>query len=258
MTALAVRQGTPEWRAERAHGIGSSDAPIITGDAPWGDLRTLWAVKAGIIDEPQIDTPATAWGLRLEDVVAEWYAETYGVKVQRVRQLQVHRELPWMRASLDRRIVGARQLLEIKTRRFADEQWGPDGSSEIPTHYLVQVQHQLAVTGMESAVVAVLFSGSDPRRYPIPRDESLIEALIELETEFWQSVEAGTPPEPILARRRRTVVPLHDGELEADDALCGLLIRGHEARQGVKIAKEASDAIDAEVKAALEAYTGAR
>jgi putative phage-type endonuclease len=255
---LPVRQQTPEWLAARRSGIGSSDAPIITGDAPWGDLLTLYAVKAGLIDEPPVDTPQTRWGLTLEQTIAEAYTDRTGRKVRRVSQMRQHRELPWMLASLDRMAVGEPTVVEIKTARFPSDSWGPDGSAEIPVHYLVQTQHQMAVVGATRADVPVLFAGSDLRIYQVPRDDSLIDALIALETEFWQCVATQTPPTPLLASRDRRVVPLREGELAADEALDALLLAGHTARQAAKEAKERAEAIDEQVKAALAEWTAAR
>lgn len=261
MTALALpaRQGTPEWHATRRLGIGSSDAPIITGDAPWGDLLTLYAVKSGIIDEPDIDTPATAWGKRLESVVADWFTETTGKKLRRVNRVLRSREHDWMLASLDREVVGEKALLEAKTRRFPTDEWGAAGSAEIPAHYLVQVQHQLAVTGYDVAYVAVLFAGSDPRHYTVPRDPALIEALVELEAEFMDCVRNGTPPDNLI-RRQHPVVPLREGEIIADET--GPLARGIEGvyllRQEIKERKADLAAAEEAVKTLMAGVTAAR
>jgi putative phage-type endonuclease len=253
-----VKAQTREWHEDRRGGIGSSDAPIITGDAPWGDLLTLYAVKAGLIDEPGIDTSATRWGLRLEDVVAEWVMETSGRKVRRVNRRLRHKTLPWMRASLDREYVGERRLLEIKTRRYPTDEWGPAGSSEIPAHYLVQVQHQLAVTGYGAADVAVLFAGSDPRLYHVERDEALIAALIELETEFWQAVVDGTPPEPLIRRQIAPLIPFRDGEITADATLA-LGIEGvHGLRAEIRQRKTELGEAEGSVKTLLGPHTAAR
>lgn len=257
MTATAPTLHSPAWFEERRGGIGSSDAPIITGDAPWGDLHQLWAVKSGIVDELPIDTPRTSWGLRLEEVVADAYTERTGRRVRRVNRVVRHPQLDWMRASLDRVAVGEKRVVELKTARYPDDRWGPDGTAEIPDHYLVQVQHQLAVTGYDVADVPVLFTGFDLRVYTIPRDAALIEALIELEGEFWQCVVDRKPPAPLLERARR-VAPLREGQVEADEALEALLVQGHAARQAKAEAEARSKEIDEAVKAALDGWTGAR
>jgi putative phage-type endonuclease len=249
---------TRAWHEDRRGGIGSSDAPIITGDAPWGDLLTLYAVKAGIIDEPGIDSDRTRWGLRLEDVVAEWVMETTGRKVRRVNRRLHHKALPWMRASLDREYVGEKRILEIKTRRYPTDEWGPAGTAEIPAHYLVQVQHQLAVTGYPVADVAVLFAGSDPRLYTVPRDEALIAALTELEADFWLCIQSGTPPDRFIARQSAPVVPFRKGEIEADPTLAAGIEGVHGLRAEIKERKAELLKAEEAVKTILGPYTAAR
>lgn len=255
---IPVRQRTPAWRAARLLGIGSSEIAVIVGDAPWGDVTRLYAAKVGIIDPPEVSTPQTVWGQRLEDVVAGWWAESTGKKIRRANQLLRHHSIPWMLASLDRRVVGENAILEVKTRRYADEEWGPAGSAEIPVHYIEQVQWQLGVTGCDVAYVAVLFAGSDPRPYEIPRDQPMIDALMELGAAFWQCVESGTPPQAVARNDRPAVIPLHDGEIEADETLA-LGIEGvHNLRAEIKQRKEDLSAAEEAVKTLIGDYTAVR
>jgi putative phage-type endonuclease len=210
---LAVRQGTPEWLALRRTGIGSSDAPVIAGER--GSVLELWAQKSGLV-EPETPDEDTArlfeWGHRLEPVVADWYADTTGRQLQRVNQMLRHPEVAYAFASLDRRVVGERRLVEIKTTRF-----GWTGGEEVPGAVLAQVQHQLWVTGYEVADVAVLTGGSEPRVHEIPRDDTFIADLAFLEAEFWGWVMSGTrPPVDGSENARRVLAKLHprnDGTL---------------------------------------------
>lgn len=254
MTVLTPRSAA--WHADRRTGIGSSDAPIITGDAPWGDLLTLYAVKSGIIDEPDFDTPQTEWGRRLEAVVADWFTERYGIAVEPVDERLRHPEHEWMHASLDRRVIGAPALLECKTRRYPTDEWGPEDTAEIPAHYLVQVQHQLAVTGYQTAYVAVLFAGSDPRRYIVPRDEELIADLIMLEAGFMECVRTGTPPAPLV--RRQPLVAFRDDEIEANDVLAKGIEGVYHLRREIKALEKDERAASEAVKTLLGSNTAAR
>lgn len=64
----------------------------------------------------------------------------------------------------------------------------------MPEYVVLQVMHQLAVTGKQAADVAVLIGGQTLEIHRIERDEQLIARLIELERKFWQYVETDTPP----------------------------------------------------------------
>ena len=265
MTALALVPRSDAWHADRATGIGSSDAPIITGDAPasWGDpielLQRLYAEKTGLLDgRDRPDNALMEWGRRLEDVVAAWYAEQpNGHPVQKVNRRDRHREHEWMTASIDRltRGVRPRRIVEVKTAPFGGDEWGAPGTAEIPIHVLIQVQHQLAVTGLTVADVAVLFHGSDPRIYTVERDEALIADLIELESEFVACVREGRAPDysGLLDKGKRVRPPV-DGEVVADPALDRLITSVYEATETRKAAEAAEKALKARLTEAIDPY----
>ncbi|MCG5531543.1 YqaJ viral recombinase family protein [Halorhodospira halochloris] len=100
-----------------------------------------------------------------------------------------------MIANLDREVVGDPevQILEVKTTGPWEAKRWRDG---VPEHVQLQVQHQLAVTGMQAADVAVLIGGQYLEIHRIDRDEAVIERLIALEQAFWRLVEIDTPPPP--------------------------------------------------------------
>ena len=119
----------------------------------------------------------------------------------------------WMLANLDYAVVGNSdvQVLECKTAgEFGARLW-KDG---VPDYYQCQVQHQLAITGKQTAEVAVLICGQEFRIYRIERDDELIQELITLEREFWSYVETDTPPPA-------------DGSESADRALRALYPKDH-------------------------------
>lgn len=212
---LPVTQGTPEWLAMRKTGIGSSDAPVIAGER--GSVLELWAEKSGLVerDAPDADLARLyEWGHRLEPVVAGWYADSTGRQLQRVNQMLRHPDVAYAFASLDRKVVGERRIVEIKTTRF-----GWSGGEDVPGAVQCQVQHQLWVTGYDVADVAVLTGGSEPRVYEIARDDAFIADLAYLESEFWGWVQSGTrPPVDGSENARRVLSKLHprnDGTLLA-------------------------------------------
>jgi len=212
---LPVTQGTPEWLAMRKTGIGSSDAPVIAGER--GSVLELWAEKSGLVEDEAPDADLARlfeWGHRLEPVVADWYADSTGRQLQRVNQMLRHPDVAYAFASLDRKVVGERRIVEIKTTRF-----GWSGGEDVPGAVQCQVQHQLWVTGYDVADVAVLTGGSEPKVYEITRDDAFIADLAYLEAEFWGWVQSGTrPPVDGSENARRVLSKLHprnDGTLLA-------------------------------------------
>lgn len=257
--ALPERQQTDAWRKRRSIGLGSSDAPVIAGVAPWGDIRTLFAEKVGWA-APIMETRPMAWGKHLEPAIAAAYAEETGRKLRRVNRLLRHHDLEWMLASLDRVVVGERRLVEIKTARFASEEWGQAGTDEVPDHYRLQVIHQLGVTGYDVADIVVLFAGSDLRIYTVPRDEDLLADLVGLEGAFWAAVEAKSLPADLTDIAPRPV-PLREGEVAASEipAPVGLLAnRVAGLRRDVKSIEAFKDHAEDELKAAIDDFIAIR
>jgi len=247
--ALPERQQTDAWRKRRHLGVGSADAPVIAGVAPWGDIRTLFAEKVGWA-APVIETRPMSWGRHLEPAIAAAYADETGRKLRRVNRLLQHRALPWMLASLDRVVVGEQRIVEIKTARFANENWGAAGSDEMPDHVRIQVEHQMAVTGYEIADVVVLFAGSDLRIYTIATDIDVRADLLSLELAFWNAVQAKSLPADLMDLGPRPV-PLREGEVAASETVAGLVAQLRAARTNFDQVEAVKKELEAELRAEL-------
>jgi putative phage-type endonuclease len=205
MTALATRHprgvdisklSREQWLELRRKSIGASDAAAAVGLNPYMSEYRLWGEKTGALAPEDLSKNlAVRLGNLLEPVVAEIYEEQTGRKVRRVNQMLYHPEHQWMHANLDRRVVGERRIVELKTAGdwVARKDFG-DADDDVPVQYLLQVQHQLAITGDPIGDLAVLISNQELRVYSIPRDEELIADLIAREHEFWDLVERNEPP----------------------------------------------------------------
>ena len=182
-----------DWLAWRREGIGASDAAAILGLSPWASPMTVWLDKTGQLPDRE-PSEAMAWGSILEGIIADEFERRTGLIVAS-RQLAVtHPEHEWMRATLDGMVYArpggqALGVLETKnTSRARDWESGP------PPHVVSQVQHQLAVSGLPKAWVAVLIGGNELRWWEVARDERTITDLIDAEARFWVRVLDRTPP----------------------------------------------------------------
>lgn len=205
---------TAQQLEARKHGLGGSDAGAVAGLSPWKSPVDVYLEKTGLAPSAE-ENEAMYWGSKLEDAVASAYAEREGHKIQRRNATLTHKSLPWMIANLDRIIVGDPRgpgVLEVKTAGRSDG-WGEEGTDQVPDQYLCQVAHYLAVTGYAWARLAVLIGGRDFRVYDLPRDEELIESLIEIEGRFWRDhVEAEIPPDPRSIDDLRKLWPRDSGK----------------------------------------------
>lgn len=172
-----------EWLQERTKGIGGSDAGIILGLNKYRTAFELWLEKTGQVEPVEVDNEAIYWGNQMEDVVAKEFEKRTGKKVRRTNFMYSHPEHEFIKANLDRLVVGEDAILECKTAgAFLAKEWEGE---EVPDTYLVQVQHYLGVTGKEKAYIAVLIGGNKFIWKEIERDQELIDMIFKSEIEFW-------------------------------------------------------------------------
>lgn len=187
-----------QWLAVRKGGIGSSDAASAVGLNPYKSQLELWLEKTGRDGhlpkvDPKDESSPMYWGTLLESIVAAHYTMRTGHKVRRINAVLQHPSEPWMLANLDREVMGAPevQILECKTAGINGARLWKEG---VPEYVQLQVMHQLAVTGKQTADVAVLICGQELQVHRIERDEDMISRLVELERAFWHCVETDTAP----------------------------------------------------------------
>lgn len=186
-----------EWLAARAEGLGGSDAGAVLGINKWKSPYTLWAEKTGLIKSEVESTEAMRIGTDLEDYVARRFCEQEGKKVQRSSFSYQSEDKPWMLANIDRKVVGENAGLECKTANLFSETEYQSGT--VPPQYYAQCLHYMAVMGFEKMYLAVLVLQRGLFVYEIDRSDPAvqndIDALIGAEKDFWECVQAGTPPE---------------------------------------------------------------
>lgn len=194
--------GTPDeinkqWVEARKNGIGGSDVASIMGLNKYSSPLNVWLIKTGREESPDLsDNQAVEWGNRLEDVVADKFADEHPeLQVRRRNATMVSIKRPWAFANIDRWVTDGKGnvgILEVKTvgmRRAAD--W----DNGVPLYYLTQVMHYMSVTGYQYAWVAVLIGGQEFREYYIERDEQDIQAINDAVDTFWRDfVETDTAP----------------------------------------------------------------
>jgi putative phage-type endonuclease len=197
-------EASPErdaWLAAHREAIGSSDAAAACGLSRWKTEYQLYLEKRGELAEEDLsNVRRVRMGHRNEPSVAAEYELETGRKLERVPNVLQSKEFPFMRASLDRVVVGERRIVELKTAGFwAGQQygdWGPSGTDLAPLEYVIQCAHQMLVTGYTMADLAVIINLDDLRIYPLVPNQQIFDLLIERETEFWQRVIDGNPPAP--------------------------------------------------------------
>ena len=188
---------TPEQIEQRKNSIGASEVSSILGLNPWKSALQLWLEKTGAVEPgDNRNEEEKEWGNRLETLIGEKFAQNHPeTRVDMGQFHHVHPVYPFITCTLDGVVTDAEMIeypLEIKT---ASAYKAKDWEYGVPTYYLCQVQHQMAVTGAEKAWVAVLIGGQIYKEFLVLRDEEFIKLLIEKCVAFWQGVIECIPPE---------------------------------------------------------------
>jgi putative phage-type endonuclease len=185
-------QGSADWHSWREGKVGASEAPTIMGDNPFKTALKLWNEKSGVIPR-QAPNSAMIHGQRTEKEAREACELELNVKFKPA--CVEHSDLNWMIASLDGLSECKKFIVEIKCPVKEERHLDVFMSGKIPSYYFAQVQHQLAVTGLELAYFYSYFNGEGVL-VEVPRDQKYIDNLMNKEKEFHQSILDGVPPAP--------------------------------------------------------------
>lgn len=176
-----------KWKEIRRGFIGGSDAGAFNPNSKYKSPFCLYYSKKG--ENEFKGNKATKRGDKLEPAIRSWMAEELGVEIKTCPYALVSKEHPFMGVNLDGVIVdddGKKIGVEIKTSK--------DGygfnyvEQEIPDDYYYQVQHAMAVTGIDKFYLgAFVMSSDDLDIYTVHRDEEFIKNLIAAEKDFWEN-----------------------------------------------------------------------
>lgn len=188
------------WLAARRHFITGTAAPAIVGVSPWKTRQQLWHELVG--EQPRrrrARSERMRWGLRLEPVVLEGFAEDHGTSVRRSGELVASERYPWAACTLDGWEMSGEELVPLEVK-CVDARHAHLWDGGPPPVVRVQVQHQLMVTGLPRARVLAMVGGNELRVYEVERDASFLEWLAEEERTFWEAVHQRSPVAPVRAR----------------------------------------------------------
>ncbi|MFH1731954.1 MAG: lambda-exonuclease family protein [Planctomycetota bacterium] len=272
-----------QWHELRRTHIGASEAAAALGMSRWQSRLDLCRVKWGeLVVET---TEPMRRGILLEPLVAELYRRATGHDTEKGLWIESP-EHPFMSTTLDLVDRTDDCLVQLKTAStWARDLWGAPGSPTAPADYILQVQHEMAVTGATEDRLAVLFADQSTFRglcwmlrggmavgrvleyveemvatedsrcefllVPVKRDDAMIAAIIEGERQFWETyvLPHVEPPDDAIPQRSSDM-------LEADEQQRDLLRRLRDAKRAQKVTDERYEQIAAEVRTAIGEAAG--
>lgn len=227
MTTITITpRDHDHWLALRAQDLTSTDIAALFGMSPYKTKFELWHEKKSNEIVRIAQNARMTWGTRLEASIAEGIAEDRDWCVRPFKEYVRDDELR-IGSSFDYRIITSAAgraaaapgidspddaILEIKTVDALAFKSGwkiEDDMLVAPDHIELQVQHQMLVSGLRRAYIGVLVGGNDVRILEREADDGVHRAIRSEAAAFWDSIAAGTPPDPVMPDDARAVIRLN-------------------------------------------------
>lgn len=276
----------------RSKGVGSSEIAMLIyvkdddGNSvplsPWGGAHKLWRRKTGKERDKAAESYMTR-GSFMENGLMDWYCHDKGVVWIKPKTI-THPEYPHVVDSCDGLVFpegttkkmmqaylshgeGEMPLypLEAKTSNFMKrDEWGADGSDDVPLYYLVQcIWHMGAHPTQQNRCVMPMDNGMKRSDYTIPFDEELYLSLVDRVGKFWRDyVEKDREP-PVddygdandwLSQWTKNKDGF--GVLEASDEQVALMLQYREKALNIKTTETEMDELRHTMELAIGEYDG--
>jgi putative phage-type endonuclease len=183
------------WLAARMQGWTASEIPALLGFNKRKSPLAVYAAKMGRAIDQGGDDEFLRWGNRFEAPILDEYRDRTGHDVDQVGALLQARSHPFILATLDGMDWTIGKPLEVKTFGWwASEEWDAI-PGEVPKAVWVQVQVQIAVTGVdEIPVLSLPLNERKLRVLSVARHAEFQKfALVVLE-EHWERFKRGLLP----------------------------------------------------------------
>lgn len=202
---------SPEWHAARQNGLGGSEIAAVLGLSPWESRFSLWHRKRGSIGG-QVENSEMDAGKRLEPAICDKFADDHPEFVVMRCGTFRHPDRPWQIANPDRllfstgtcrgNIAVCREhehppvaLLEAKLALYPDE-WGQQGTDQIPPYYLAQCRWYLDVFTLDRIHIEVFIGAAGEfREYLVQRDDADQQLMRDAALEFLESIARDERPD---------------------------------------------------------------
>jgi predicted phage-related endonuclease len=183
---------------ERRSFIGGSDARVIMGSDE-GALVRLWQEKRGEVGPEDLSgNLIVQLGSATENLNRSWYERNAGKRVIDVQRHVKHSAVPWMAATLDGIVEGTASVFEAKFML----PWSFSEETAVEK-YMAQLQHNMWVTHLRSAVLSIITGGGKWVEITVPMDPLYLSVLVAAEKKFWRCVQSGEVPHLINAEPPR-------------------------------------------------------
>lgn len=197
MGIIAIRDEA-HWRELRAKHVGGSEVAALFNVRPFHTTHLeLWLIKRGDVSGDIEDNDRMYWGRMLEEKIAQAAADKNGWKIAAPKAYYTCDDTPGMGCTPDFVIlhVGDNGVLQCKmVDRLEFKKW-EDGQP--PLKYELQLQHELACTGLRWGALAVLIGGNELRVFVYQSHTAAQLKIKEAISAFWLSISNDEQPKAI-------------------------------------------------------------
>lgn len=195
-----------EWLRWRKGDVTASAVGALLDVHEYQTRYGLWMEKAGRLNDPVVETPAMRRGRLIEPVVVAMLREDHPSWTIRASKLYYRDPVIHLGATPDCRAKdparpgwGNIQIKSVDAGAFKRKWHNANGDLEPPLWIVIQALVEAHLSNASWASVAVIvpaFAGFDLRLIEIPLHSELITAVRQRVQAFWQSIDAGIPPDP--------------------------------------------------------------
>jgi len=229
---------------DRTTYMGSGDAAAACGVSRFNTPLDVYLAKRG--EPSDIDNFPIRFGTWNEPLVIAEFERQSGLKVADRQKHMRHPGYPHIGATMDgiTFLDNGNAVVEAKTTSLRYD--------ELPDDITVQVQEQLAVSGLKLAFVPVLFSGRDFKVFEVEADAGLQATIISKMDALWGCVLAGNPPPPITLSDVNNLFPQDfGGSLEATPETFEEWLQLKKLKEIMKDHKDQKSVLEMAIKAAM-------
>lgn len=263
VTACVDAPGSDRWLAARGLGIGASEIAALLGMDPYRTAVDLYLEKTGQAEGFTGNYPSRR-GQHMESFVLAEYARQHpGTIIETapddIPSILCHADVPEARCSLDALAHDRDETIAVEVKTCGHRQRGKWADGAVPDGYALQVMYQLAITGLQKAVIVADVAGDYEERI-ILRDDAMCERMIATVQQWWHDhIVAGVEPTPDPVRDRDRLADLWP----ADDRLPAVVVsddlaqRLRDAKAAAAAAKTDLEVVTAEIQIAMQRATAA-
>ena len=162
-------------------------------------LIHLWRQKRGEAEPEDLsDNLMVQLGTVTEELNRLWYERRTSRNVRDVQRHVKHSAIPWMAATLDGVVEEIGAVFEAKF--MLPWSFSEEAAAE---KYMAQLQHNMWVTHLRSAVLSIITGGGKWVEITIPMNPLYLSVLVSAEKKFWRCVQSGETPHLINAEPPR-------------------------------------------------------